>query len=167
MTTKHPVQPILLALPVVAFAGTVLALAAHARTGDDVWYQRALFADLAGLVVAMLTTVAGVLDTSTLPRFTVARSASLRQVGFDTLGLVLFAATSTALVARVAGHATGDILPLALASLGLVATAVAAWYGRTVHLALERGQTTVWYPSHMLARMPARPRPPGSTRTIV
>lgn len=166
MATKHPLQPILIALPVVAFAVAVLALAAHARTGDEVWYQRALLADLAGLVVAVLATVSGVLDTTSLPRFTVARSASLREVGFAVLGLVLFAATSTVLVTRVTGRATGDGLPLALASIGLVATAVAAWYGRTVHVALESGQTTVWYQSHMLARMPSRPRP-GSARTIV
>ena len=166
MSTHRPVQPILIVLPVAAFALTLLALAAHAETGDIAWYRGALFADLGGLVVAVFATLAGVIDAVSLPRFTVARSCGLRQAGFSALGLIFFAATATAIFNRYEGRALGDIFPLALAIVGLAVISIAAWYGRVVEQDFQRHETTVWYPAHMLARTPAR-RVPGSSRTLV
>jgi len=166
MSTNHRALPILIALPVVAFALTIAALVGHVRTGDEVWYGRALVADLGGLMIAVFATLSSLIDAATLPRFTVARSAGLRQVGFDAVAVVFFAVTATLIYRRYEGHAAGDVAPLAVAIVGLVAISIASWYGRIVVLAFHRHQTTVWYPAHMLGPLPSRRRP-GSARTRV
>jgi uncharacterized membrane protein len=160
MSIKRPVHPVLIALPLAAFAVTLFALLAHAATGDVVWYRVALFANLGGLVVALLSTLAGVVDAANLPAFTVAREAGLRHVAFNALGLIFFAATATVIFNRYEGHhALGDVAPLALATLGLGAMVIAGRYGRVVLIAFELGQTIVRYPARMLARTPAPPHP--------
>jgi uncharacterized membrane protein len=166
MATKHPAHPILIALPVVAFAVVIAALVGHSRTGDPMWYRTALFADLAGLVIAVFATLAGVIDAATVPRFTVARVAGLRQAGFDVVAMPFFAVTATLIFNRYEGRGVGDIAPLALAIVGLVATGIAGWYGHVLVRDFQRHETTVWYPAHMLDRIPAR-RPPGSSPTVV
>jgi uncharacterized membrane protein len=166
MASKHPLHQLLIALPLAAFALTIIALAGHAKTGADGWYRGALIADLAGLGVAVLATLEGLTDAVTMPRFTVARAASLRHAGLNALGVILFAATATAILHYDNRPALGDVVPLVLAATGFVSIAIAAWYGRVVLRALQARETTVWYPAHMLAPLPAR-RPPGSARTIV
>jgi len=166
MSSKHPVHQLLIALPLAAFALTIVALAGHANTADDAWYRVALIASLGGLVVAVLATFEGLIDAITMPRFTVARAASLRHAGISLIGVILFAATATAVFNRYEQRAVGDVLPLVLAGAGFIAIAFAAWYGRVVLRALQVRHTTVWYPPHMLTPLPARRRP-GSARTIV
>jgi len=166
MPTKRPVHPILIVLPVVAFTLTVIALASHAATGDEAYYRGALFASLGGLAIAVCAALAGLLDAVSLPRFTVARVAGFRQAAFTTLGLILFVATATATSNRYEGRAVGDAVPLALGAVGLVAIAIAGWYGRVVQLAFRLGQTVVWYPRRMMEHLPSR-RALGSARTIV
>lgn len=164
--SSRRVHPILIALPPAAFALTVVALVAHAATGDDAWYRGALFSGATGFVLALFATLAAVIDAANLPKFTVARAASLRQIAFGGLGLICFAATATAISNRYEGHhQPGDVIPLVIAAVGFVATAIAGWYGRVVVLAHGDNETMVWYPAHLLARMPSRPRP-GSMRTI-
>jgi uncharacterized membrane protein len=162
---KRPVHPILIVLPLTAFVLTMFALVAHAATGNDVWYRAALFADVGGLAVALIEMLAGVADAASLPAFTVAREASLRQVAFSVLGLIAFAATATVLVHRYEGHAFGDATPLVLGAMGLTAMVIASWYGRGVQLAFEAGETTVRYPARVLRRTSAR-RAPGSALTL-
>jgi len=120
MSIKRPVHPLLIALPLAAFAVTLGALLAHAATGDVVWYRVALFANLGGLAVAVLSTLAGMVDAANLPAFTVAREAGFRHVAFSALGLMLFAATAMVIFNRYEGHhMLGDVAPLALGALGL------------------------------------------------
>jgi uncharacterized membrane protein len=166
MSIKRPVHPLLIALPLAAFAVTLGALLAHAATGDVVWYRVALFANLGGLAVALLSTLAGVVDAANLPAFTIAREAGLRHVAFSSLGLVFFAATATVIFDRYEGHhMLGDVAPLALGALGLTSMVIAGWYGRVVLIAFELGQTIVHYPARMFVR--ERPQPhPRSVPTI-
>jgi uncharacterized membrane protein len=166
MSIKRPVHPLLIALPLAAFAVTLTALLAHAATGDVVWYRVALFANLSGLVVALLSTLAGVVDAANLPAFTVAREAGLRHVTFSALGLIFFAATATVIFNRYEGHhMLGDAAPLGLAVLGLTSMVIAGWYGRVVLLAFELGQTIVRYPARMLVPARAWPHPHPHRRT--
>jgi uncharacterized membrane protein len=158
MSIKRPVHPLLIALPLAAFAVVLIALLVHAVTGDVAWYRVALFANLGGLFVALLSTLAGMVDAANLPAFTVAREAGLRHVAYNALGLIFFAATAAVIYNRYEGHhMLGDAAPLALGALGLTSMVIAGWYGRVVLIAFELGQTIVRYPARMLARTPAPP----------
>ncbi len=160
MSIKRPVHPLLIALPLAAFAVTLIALLVHAASGNVVWYRVALFANLGGLFVALLATLAGVVDAANLPAFTVAREAGLRHAAFTALGLIFFAASATVLYNRYESHhMLGDFAPLSLCALGLAAMVVAGWYSRAVLRLFQLGQTIVRYPARRTRTVPAPPHP--------
>jgi uncharacterized membrane protein len=165
MSPKRPVHPILMVLPLAAFAVTFGALVAHAVTDDAEWYRRALFADLGGLALAVVGTLAAAVDATGLPSFTVARTASFRHGVLSILGFILFAGAAMMIFHRYEDRAVGDVAPLALAAVGLTAFGIAGWYGRVVSHAIEVRYTTVRYPARMLLRPSTRQRP-GSAMTI-
>ena len=162
----RPVHPLLLSLPLFAFAASIAALVGHALGGNEIWYEVALGASAVGLACALLAAAIDVVDASNLPAHTVARGAGLRHVAFSALGLIFFAASTTVMFTRYESHhLLGDAAPLALGALGLAAMIVAGWYGRAVLRLFELGQAIVRYPAARRARVPAPPHP-RATPTI-
>jgi uncharacterized membrane protein len=164
MSIKRPVHPLLIALPIAAYAITLFALLMHLAGQDAVWYEVALIANLGGLLATVVATVAGVVDAANLPAYTVAREAGLRQVAFDALAMVFFAASATVIYGHfVHGHPVSDAAPLFLAALGMAAMGIAGWYGRVVLRLFQLGQTIMRYPAQ---RRPARHPHPRTVPTI-
>ena len=158
MSIKRPVHPLLIALPIAAYAIMLFALLMHVAAGDEVWYEVALIANLAGLATTVIATIAGVVDAANLPAYTVAREAGLRQVAFDALAMVFFAASATVIYSRFeGGRMVSDAAPLLLAAFGMAAMGVAGFYGFTVLRVFELGQTIVRYPARR--RLPRTPHP--------
>jgi len=162
MSIKRPVHPLLLALPIVAYAITLFALLVHVAEQDPVWYQVALFANLGGLLATVIATIAGVVDSANLPACTVAREAGLRQVAFDALAMVFFAASAT-VIYKQQTQPVSDAAPLVLAALGMAAMGIAGWYGRVVLRLFQLGQTIIRYPAR---RRPTRHPHPRTMPTI-
>jgi uncharacterized membrane protein len=160
MPTRRPIHPLLTALPCAAFAITIVALLGHLITHDASWYRVALYANAAGVIVALLALAVGVVDAENLPAFTQAREAGLRHVAFEALALVLFAASATVMFARYETHAVlGDTAPLALALLGGAAMAIAGWYGHALLRLYRLGRAIVQYPVRHVTVTPRAPHP--------
>jgi uncharacterized membrane protein len=157
MSSRRPLHPSLIALPIFAFAVTVLALVVHAATGHG--YQIAFYASVAGVIAVALEAVASYVDAANLPAHTGAREAGLRHAACDVLALVLFAATGAILYTNLAMNRSLAItMPLMLSLLGLGAMAVSSWYGRAVMQLFRAGQTFVQYPVRhvQLVQVPRR-----------
>jgi uncharacterized membrane protein len=164
MSIKRPVHPLLLALPIAAYAVTLFALLMHVAVQDPVWYEVALIANLGGLIATVVATIASVVDAANLPAHTVAREAGLSQVAFDALAMVLFAASATLIYSHfVQSRVVSDAAPLLLAALGMGAMGVAGWYGRIVLRLFQLGQTIMRYPAQ---RRPARHPHPRTLPTL-
>lgn len=145
MSSRQPLHPSLIALPIVAFAIAVLALIVHAATGEG--YRIAFYASVAGVVLGAIEAVASYVDASNLPAHTGAREAGLRHAACDAVALMLFAATGAVLYTNLALHRTLSVTaPMMLALLGLGAMAVSGWYGRAVMQLFHAGQSLVRYP---------------------
>jgi uncharacterized membrane protein len=148
MSTRRPVHPILVAVPFVAFAVTLVALIGHAATDEAAWYRLALYADVAGVIAATIATLAGMVDAANLPAFTPAREAGLRHVAFDALALVFFAASGAVMYRNLeAGRVLGDGAPLLLGVIGLGAMLVAGWYTRALLRLYRIGRAIGRYPA--------------------
>jgi len=82
---RRPVHPILIALPLVAFAATIFAIVGHVITRDVGWYEAALVAGIAGVAIALVAFTVDLVDAENQPAGTEAREAGMRRVGFEFL----------------------------------------------------------------------------------
>jgi uncharacterized membrane protein len=129
----HPIHPMLVAFPIALYTGTVVALIVHASTHDPFWYHLAMWANLAGIVMAGVAAVPGFIDLVGIRGHHRPLTTGLRHASFNILALVLFAC-STAILWRnyYTGRVLEDTAPLTLAVIGLVSTVIAGWFGWTL-----------------------------------
>lgn len=133
----HPIHPMLIAFPVALYTATVVAIFVHLGTGDPFWYRAAVWTNIAGVVMAGVAAIPGVIDLLTLPSHSRARVTGLRHAGLNVLALALFVASAIVLGNSWAHHeqvATplDDAAPLVITILGLLATVAAGWLGWTL-----------------------------------
>lgn len=160
MPIRRPIHPVLTALPCIAFAVTIVALLAHAITRDLGWYRVALYANAAGVVIALFSFTISLVDAENLPAHTAAREAGMRHVGFEAIAMVLFATCASVMFAQYVTHQVlADAVPLALAIAGGAAMAMAGWYGNTVLRLFRLGRAIVQYPARHVAVTPRAPHP--------
>ena len=138
----HPIHPMLIAFPVALYVATVVALFVHVGTHDPFWYRAALYANIGGVVMALVAAVPGFIDLVTaVPKRTRARVTGIRHAAFNVLSLVLFA-ISAYMLYRNAGSTLDPVsesqyeldatAPLVLSVLGVLSTLVAGWLGWTM-----------------------------------
>jgi uncharacterized membrane protein len=137
----HPIHPMLIAFPVALYTATVVTLLVHIATGDSFWYRVAMFANIGGVVMALVAAVPGLIDLLTsVPRRSRARATGIKHAAFNVLALTLFA-ISAVLLYRNAGATFNfdyspfvlDVTaPLVLSIAGLLSTLAAGWLGWTM-----------------------------------
>jgi uncharacterized membrane protein len=150
---RHPIHPMLVAFPIALYAATFVALFVHAVTADPFWYRAAMWANVSGVVMAIVAAVPGLVDVANLPSYSMARATGYRHAALNVLALILFASSGAIMYGNyAAGHALGDAAPLTLALFGLAATAVAGWYGWTLVQTHHVGVAPETYP---LVRSPS------------
>ncbi|HSD89972.1 MAG TPA: DUF2231 domain-containing protein [Kofleriaceae bacterium] len=137
----HPIHPMLIAFPVTLYVATVVALFVHIGTHDPFWFRAALWANIAGVVMAAVAAVPGVIDLFTaVPAKSRARVTGLRHAAFNILALVLFVISAVMLYRSAgtqmnpaAGTYRADVTaPLVLSILGVLSTVTAGWLGWTL-----------------------------------
>jgi len=128
----HPIHPMLVAFPVAMYVATLVTLVVYAGTYDPFWYRVAFWANLAGVVMAAVAAVPGLVDVVNLPAGTRARLTGLRHAGFNVLALLLFV-LSVILIGRGLTRGTFALAaPFVLSVLGCAATVCAGWLGWTM-----------------------------------
>lgn len=151
----HPIHPMLIAFPVAFYVATVVTLLAHVGTGDVFWYRVAMWSNIAGVVMAAVAAIPGLIDLLSLPRRSRARATGHRHAAFNSLALVLFVISAVILYrnySNVAGAeevAAGTLnvaAPLTLSILGVLSTLAAGWLGwnlvQTHHVGVLPGRIT-------------------------
>jgi uncharacterized membrane protein len=132
----HPIHPMLIAFPVALYVSTVVALFVHLGTHDPFWYRVAMWANIAGVVMAALAAIPGLIDLVSLPKKSRARVTGIRHAAFNVLSLTLFAVSAVLLYrswSSGAGPYRLDVTaPLVLSLLGVLSTVTAGWLGWTL-----------------------------------
>jgi uncharacterized membrane protein len=120
----------LIAFPVALYVATVVALFVFLGSGNPFWYRVAFYSNVAGVVMAVIAAVPGLIDLLNLPRHSRPRMTGVRHAALNSLSLVLFA-VSAALLYR--NMVTLDVTaPLVLGVVGLASTVTAGWLGWTL-----------------------------------
>lgn len=128
---SHPLHPMLVAIPVTTYLATFAALIGLGLTRDPFWFRVALWANLVGVVSALMAAIPGAVDLLALvPRRTVARRTGVAHAIANVAALVLFAINlylmADAYGARDSFNVTAALL---LTGGGVMLTAIAGWFG--------------------------------------
>ena len=124
----RPLHPILVAIPVVLFIATLAFELAHLETGNASFYRAAMFANIAGVVMAVVAVV---------PAATGVKHAVL-----NSLTVALFALSAVLLLRSYGNGELYVHLPLAFGMFGLVAMTYAATLGNELPARLTAARST-------------------------
>lgn len=128
---SHPLHPMLIALPITSYVATFVSLIAYAMTGDPFWFRLALWANLAGVVTAILAAIPGTVDYLTVvPRRTVAKRTGAVHAIANVAALALFAINLFLLYDVYGDYEALSLAgPLILTGAGVLLTMIAGFFG--------------------------------------
>ena len=89
---RHPVHPMLVSFPVALYTVTLACFVAYAVGASTFWFQVGLYANLAGVVCAVIAAVPGLIDWALgIPSGTRAKATGLVHMLFNVAALLAFA----------------------------------------------------------------------------
>lgn len=110
----HPIHPMLVAFPVAFYTATLVAFIAYAASYDPFWLRLATIANWAGVVMAGVAAVPGVIDWATgIPRRSAVKRTGLLHMGLNVSALLVFLVNAIV-------HSTRSYDPLPAAGTGVV-----------------------------------------------
>jgi uncharacterized membrane protein len=114
----HPMHPMLVAFPVAFYTGTLVAFIVYGATKDAFWLRLGNVVNWAGVVMAGVAAVPGLIDWATgIPRRSAASRTGLIHMGLNVVALLVF------LINAIAYSGRSDE-PLPAAGTGIVLSAI-------------------------------------------
>ena len=127
---EHPIHPMIIAFPVALYVSTAVALIVFGGTSDPFWFRLAFWTNLAGVVMAAVAAIPGLIDLVALPSHARARQTGYKHAGLNVGALVLFVISCVLLGERwSAGGPLSYGAPLVLSLCGVALTIGAGWFG--------------------------------------
>jgi uncharacterized membrane protein len=121
---KHPLHPMLVALPIGLWVFALVCDVIHAVNGNAVWQTAATYSIGAGIVGAILAAVPGLIDYFSIDEAEMKRIANLHLA--VNLGAVAIFAINLWLRFRLPADSN---LPLGLSIIGVLAISIGGWLG--------------------------------------
>jgi uncharacterized membrane protein len=141
----HPIHPALIAFPVALYVSTLVTLIAfQAGIGDAFWYRAACYASLAGVIMAAVAAIPGLIDLLQIPSGSEARRTGITHALLNVSALAVFVVTTVLLWRQWAGFPALPLdarAPLVLAAIGCALTVGAGALGwklvQTHHIGVD------------------------------
>lgn len=125
----HPVHPMLVAYPVAFYTATLVCYLVYSGNANPFWFKVAVLANAAGVVMAALAALPGLIDWIAIPADSRAKKTGLSHLVCNVLALACFAVAllteykkwdnaTPSLGAAIPLAATGFLLTLAAGFLG-------------------------------------------------
>jgi uncharacterized membrane protein len=145
----HPIHPMLVGFPLAFYTAAVAAFLLYQLNGELFWFRVGHVANKAGVAMAIIAAVPGLLDwLLSIPRGTAAHRIGLRHLLLNLAALVLFSLTGI-LNAGKWDETGADIrIALVLALVGLGLTIAAGFHGWTLVQHHHTGIQAVAEPPH-------------------
>jgi uncharacterized membrane protein len=121
---KHPVHPMLVAIPIGLWVFALVCDVVHATGGDAVWQTVATYCIAAGIVGALVAAVPGLIDYFSIDEAAMRKIANLHMA--VNLGAVAIFAINLWIRFRVPAE---RYLPLGMSLVGVLAIGVGGWLG--------------------------------------
>jgi len=126
----HPIHPMLVGFPVAFYTGTLVAFIAYAATTNPFWFRVANVANWAGVAMAAVAAIPGLVDWATgIPRRTAAKTTGLLHAALNVGALLAFL-----ICAIIGSNHWDDAVPPAgfgvlLSAIGVLLTLPAGFLG--------------------------------------
>jgi uncharacterized membrane protein len=161
----HPVHPMLVGFPVALYAAALVCFAARELGAGPFWFRTALYANVAGVVMAAVAAVPGLIDwLFGIPAGTPAKRTGLAHMLLNVAALLVFGINAYVQWGQRLALQPDARMPLALCALGMVLTLAAGFLGwklvQTHHVGVdltpeqERLEPRASLPKEPLGRLP-------------
>jgi uncharacterized membrane protein len=127
----HPIHPMLVAYPIAFYTSTLVGFIIYAVTDDQFWLRLTIAANAAGVVMAFLAAIPGLIDWAIgIPRGTRAKTHGLRHMILNVSSLALFAITLILYLDDWSGPSDpSPTVGIILAGVGVLLTIAAGFHG--------------------------------------
>ena len=138
----HPIHPMLISFPVAFYAAALVLFCAYALGASAFWFRVGVYANLAGVIMAVVAAVPGFLDWALgVPKGTEAKRTGATHMVLNVVALVLFAINVFVQWPHRMEAAPGVGLAVILPLAGVITTLAAGWLGwrlvQTHHIGIE------------------------------
>jgi uncharacterized membrane protein len=128
----HPIHPMLIPFPVAFYTATVVAYILYALTASLFWFHFAVVMNIAGVVMAVVAAIPGIVDWTALPRKTPARSTGFKHLLLNAAAGVVFAVNAGIQLVQWNELRPSFGAAIVLSLTGLVLTGIAGVLGWTM-----------------------------------
>lgn len=126
----HPLHPMLVGFPVALYTATLACYAASALGAEPFWFRVAVYANVAGVVMALVAAVPGFIDWAFgIPFNSPAKATGRAHMRLNVAALAVFAADAYLQWGHRYELQPATALPLLLAALGVCLTIAAGFLG--------------------------------------
>ncbi|NVB83945.1 MAG: DUF2231 domain-containing protein [Kofleriaceae bacterium] len=145
----HPIHPMIVGFPVAFYTAGVVTMIVYGAGGSGYWLQTSVYLLIAGVVMALVAAIFGLLDLFIgVPAQTAARKTGVAHMGLNLLGTIVFAGAAAMLWYRWRTQVHPAIaLPLVLGLIALGSTIGAGSLGwklvQTHHVGVDEGTREV------------------------
>ncbi len=139
----HPIHPMIVGFPIAFYTAGVASLIVYGAGASAFWLQAAVYLLFAGVVMAGLAAIIGVVDLFVgVPRETAARKTGLVHMALNLVATILFAGTAVMLWYRWRTEVEPGVgLPIVLGLVALGSTVAAGSFGwklvQTHHVGID------------------------------
>jgi uncharacterized membrane protein len=126
----HPIHPMLIAFPVAFYTATLVAFIVYATSGDPFWLRLADLSNWAGVVMAGVAAIPGLLDWAVaIPAHSAAKKTGLLHMGLNVASLVVFLINAITYWNTWEGTPPDAKTGVVLSAIGLLLTVPAGFLG--------------------------------------
>jgi len=126
----HPLHPMLVGFPVTLYAATLACYAACALGAEPFWFRVGVYANIAGVVMALVAAVPGFIDWAFgIPSGVPAKATGRAHMLLNVAALLVFAADAYLQWGQRYSPQPATTLPVLLAVLGVCLTIAAGFLG--------------------------------------
>lgn len=125
----HPVHPMLVAFPITLFTMTLVAFIAYAVGSDVTWFRVGYWANVAGVVAALVAALPGFIDWLGIPNHLEAKRVGVLHMVLNLIVVAIFAINLGAQAAHLDDVAPPAALAVLLSAVGVVTLLVSGYFG--------------------------------------
>ena len=125
----HPVHPMLVAFPITLFTMTLVAFVVYAVNGDPTWFRVGYWANVAGVIAALVAATPGFLDWLGIPNHLEAKRVGVLHLVLNLIVVAIFAINLGVQSTHIQEMAPPATLAALLSAVGVVTLLVSGYFG--------------------------------------
>ena len=125
----HPIHPMLIPFPIAFYTATLIGFIIFSSNGDTFWYRAAVTTNIAGVAMAVLAAVPGMLDFINIPKGQI-KNTGWKHMLCNVAALFIFSVNAIIYGMKWgSGQETHIAGPIILSSFGMLFTILAGFFG--------------------------------------